>query len=316
MEIKRQKEKLILVTCLVLVIVAVLVNIISVFSAVKTKIVSEEKVALIRVLGPVYESKRYIELLHNYQENGSVKAIILRLETPGGTVAAAQEIYEEIEKVKAGGKKVVVSMGNIATSGGLYIACASDMILANQGTLTGSIGVLMEFPNLAGLFQKIGFRMEVVKSGAYKDIGAIDRNVSPEEQKILQGVVNESHEQFVEAILRNRSEAIKTKIAEKQKCEIKTITPEAVKKALLDIADGRVMSGRQALSIGLVDRIGNLDDAVDCAGKLSGMQGKPSIVEERKKSLFYEVFFDAESSIKGFLQKVQGCNAGPLYLWR
>ncbi|NOZ68632.1 MAG: signal peptide peptidase SppA [Deferribacteres bacterium] len=226
-----------------------------------------EKVAIVRVTGVIIDSGSVIEELKGYSKDNSVKAIVLRVDSPGGAVAPSQEIYEEILKIKKK-KKVVVSMGSVAASGGYYISAPADKIVANAGTLTGSIGVIMEIPNVKGLMEKVGIETEVIKSGKHKDMASVFKSMTPEERRILQSVLDDVHEQFIRAV----SEARGMKF-------------EDVKK----LADGRIFTGRMARELGLVDELGNLHDAVMLAGSLSGIKGEPSVVEKKEKFSFFDL---------------------------
>ena len=219
-----------------------------------------DRVALIRIEGIITDSREATEELKEYVKNPSIKAIVLRIDSPGGAVAPAQEIYEEVRKAVAK-KKVLVSMGSVAASGGYYIASPATRIIANPGTLTGSIGVIMEIPNIAGLMDKLGIKTEVVKSGRHKDIASIFRGIGKEEREILQGVLDNVHAQFIKAVAEGRK-----------------MLPSDVEK----IADGRVFTGEQALKAGLIDELGSLEDAVQAAAKLSGIKGEPVIVTKKE----------------------------------
>ena len=151
-----------------------------------------DKIAIVEIRGVISQSMDIIEEMHQYEEDDHVKAIILRIDSPGGGVGPSQEIYREVLKVKRK-KKVITSMGSVAASGGYYIACASDLIVANPGTLTGSIGVVMEFANLEELLKKIGIKGIVLKGGEHKDIGSPLREMTPEEKKIMQEVIDNVH---------------------------------------------------------------------------------------------------------------------------
>lgn len=220
-----------------------------------------EKVALIKIEGPIIDSKDIIDELKEYVKDPSIKAIVIRIDSPGGAVAPSQEIYEEIRKATSK-KKVVASMGSIAASGGYYIASPATKIISNPGTLTGSIGVIMEIPNIEGLMNKIGVKTEVIKSGKHKDIASIFRGIKKEEREILQNVLDNVHEQFIKAVAEGRK-----------------IHPDDVRK----IADGRIFTGEQALKLGLVDQLGNLEDAINIASKLAGIKGEPVIVSKKEK---------------------------------
>jgi len=202
--------------------------------------------------------------LHRLSQDDDVKAILLRINSPGGTVAAVQEIYTEIQRCRAKGKKVVASFGDVAASGGYYLGAAADRIVADPGTITGSIGVVMQVGNLEGLFQKVGVKLQVIKTGAYKDIGSVSRPMTEEERRLLQASIDDAYQQFTEAVRLGRR-----------------LTPEA----LAPLADGRIFTGRQAQAVGLVDDLGNLHDAVQIAIKLANLPEKPVILRQDKPSL-------------------------------
>jgi protease-4 len=162
-----------------------------------------DRVALIRIEGPIFDSKDTIDEIKDYMKDPSIKAVVLRIDSPGGAVAPSQEIYEEVRKAVVK-KKIVVSMGSVAASGGYYIASPATRIIANPGTLTGSIGVIMEIPNFQGLMNKLGIKTEVVKSGRHKDIASVFRSIGKEEREILQGVLDNVHEQFIKAVAEER----------------------------------------------------------------------------------------------------------------
>jgi protease-4 len=229
---------------------------------------SGDQIALIRIEGIITDAKEVTDLLTQYRDNDRIKAILLRIDSPGGAVVPSQEIYDSVLKIrKAGVKKVVTSMGTIAASGGYYIAAASDFIMANPGTLTGSLGVIMELSNVEGLLKKIGIESVVIKSGKNKDVGSPLREMTKEERLLLQNVSDDIHNQFIEAVAEGRSLEI-----------------EGVKR----LADGRVFTGRQAKEVGLVDGLGNLEDAVEKTAKLAGIEGKPEIIEMQRGFSFFE----------------------------
>jgi protease-4 len=198
-------------------------------------------------------------------------------------VGPSQEIYEEVRKLAAR-KKVVVSMGSLAASGGYYIAAPASVIYANPGTITASIGVLIKFSNLEGLFGKLGVSSTTIKTGAFKDAGAPDRPLSPEDRAMFQSLIDSTHEQFVKAVAEGRK-----------------LPVDEVRK----IADGRVLSGEQAKVLKLVDKLGNLPDAVEEAGRLAGISGEPSIIlPPKKKTNFLEMLAEgAEEKFNGVLSK-------------
>jgi protease-4 len=219
------------------------------------------KVGLVEITGTIASSGAAVDEISRFARDRTVKAIIVRLESPGGGVAAAQEIYDELVRVRTEGKPVVASMGGVAASGAYYIACGADSIVANPGTLTGSIGVIMSFPNTQELLKKVGIEMQVVKTGQFKDLGSMSRPITPEERQLVGDLIGDVYDQFV------------TVVAVERNLDI-----EAVKR----IADGRVMTGRQAYDLGLVDRLGGFRDAVTLAGELAGISGEPTVVKKRK----------------------------------
>jgi len=220
-----------------------------------------DKVAIIEIKGVIAQSSDVIEELLQYREDHGVKAIVLRIDSPGGGVGPSQEIYEEILKVRKE-KKVVTSMGSVSASGGYYIACASDVIVANPGTITGSIGVLMQFSSFEELFKKIGIKGVTLKAGAYKDAGSPFREMTPEEKRLMQLVLDNVHNQFIQAVAKGRN-----------------LDPAKV----TEYADGRIFTGEQAKEYGLVDKMGNLQDAIEEAARLGNISGKPNIIYPRRK---------------------------------
>jgi protease-4 len=222
-----------------------------------------DKVALLEVRGMIIDVQPVIEQLVKFTRDDSVKAVVFRIESPGGGVSPSQELYREIQRT-AQKKPVVASMGSVAASGGYYIASGGQKIYANPGTITGSIGVIAQFTNLEELFKKIGFRMEVVKSGAYKDVGNPGRAMTPEEREYLQKLLDSVHQQFIRDVARGRR------------------MPE---EKVREIADGRIFTGEQAKGLGLVDELGGLNDAIDAAAKMAGITGEPKLVYPEKKKI-------------------------------
>ena len=236
----------------------------------------KEQVAVVRVEGPILDSKQTITELQDFSQDPMVKAIVVRIDSPGGGVAPSQEIYNAVKRVKSDyNKTVVASMGTVAASGGYYIAVASDRVLANPGTLTGSIGVIMQMANFEELLKKVGVKNFVIKSGRYKDIGSPFREMKPEDRQLLQSVMDDVHRQFIEAVAEGRSLDI---------AEVELL------------ADGRVFTGRQAKDSLLVDELGDLTDAIQLAGKLSGIEGEPRVVEPVRQFSFRDFI---ESSFLG-----------------
>lgn len=242
---------------------------------------SGDRIAVIRIEGVIMDSQETIGELKRFSENPSVKAIVLRIDSPGGGVVPSQEIYDAVRQVRSKtSKTVIASMGNVAASGGYYIAAATDRIVANPGTLTGSIGVIMETANVEGLLQKIGVEGVVIKSGKFKDVGSPLRKMSEEERGLMQAVMDDVHKQFIEAVAEGRA----MELAEAQA-----------------VADGRIFTGRQAKEAKLVDELGNLDDAIQLAADVVGIEGEPKVVEPRRRFSVRELL---ESQFAGLLPKL------------
>jgi len=223
-----------------------------------------KKVAIIEIYGVINSSNDVIRQLKKYAKDNSIPALVLDIDSPGGGVVPSQEIHEEVLKIKKEGKKVVASLRGLGASGGYYVACASDTIVANPGTLTGSIGVIFEFPVMQELFRKLGVRFEVVKRGELKEVGTWNRPMTKEEKDLLQSVIDDTYYQFVEAVVEGRG-----------------LDPEKV----LEFADGRIFTGKQAKQLGLVDELGNLEDAISIAGKMGRIEGAPRTIKERPKKI-------------------------------
>jgi len=223
----------------------------------------EERIVLIRVEGVILDAQPTVSELKRYGENPLVKAIVLRIDSPGGGVVPSQEIHDAVKRVRQKYSKLVIaSMGTVAASGGYYIAAATDRIIANPGTLTGSIGVIMELANVEGLMKKIGVESIVVKSGARKDIGSPFRAMSPDDRRILQTVMDDVHSQFIEAVAEGRALDIT---------------------AVKALADGRIFTGRQAKDAKLIDDLGDLNEAIRLAADMAGIEGEPRVIEPRKR---------------------------------
>ena len=223
------------------------------------------EIAIVNIHGMLMDSRDIVQQLSDYRHNPQIRGVILRIDSPGGAVAPAQEIYSEILKLRANHKTVYASMGAVAASGGYYIACAADYVLANPGTLTGSISAVMALNNIEELTKKVGVKPNIIKSGKFKDLGSPLRAMTPEEHILLQGVVNDVHEQFVQAIARGRGLPLS---------EINRV------------ADGRIMTGQQALKLNLIDEVGGLEKTIDLLAKKIGIVGKPKVIEQKEKIPF------------------------------
>jgi protease-4 len=224
-----------------------------------------KNVGVVELTGMITDARKVIKDIKTFRDDAGVKAIVLRIDSPGGGVGPSQEIYREIEKTREKKKIIVASMGAVAASGGYYAASATDGIMANPGTITGSIGVIMGYTNFRDIFQKIGLTPVVIKSGEFKDMGSPLRTMTEQETQILQQFVDKVHQQFVNDAAKGRK-----------------MDPAEMGK----LADGRIYSGEEALSLGLIDRIGNLEDAIEWAGRLAGIEGEvtPVYIKEDKLS--------------------------------
>jgi protease IV len=222
-------------------------------------LMSGEGVGVLQIEGTIDSSREVLQELKRFGDLQGIKAVVLRIDSPGGGVAPTQEIFGEIDKMRKK-KPVIASLGSIATSGGYYIASACEQIVANPGTLTGSIGVIMELGNVEELMQKLGLKGYSIKSGPHKDIGSPFRPLTSEGREILQTLVDNVHGQFVRAVAKGRK-----------------MEEAKVRK----LADGRVYSGEQAKELGLVDVLGNMEDAIELAAKRAGIEGVPQVVYSR-----------------------------------
>ncbi len=220
-----------------------------------------EKVGVVEIKGLISDSKAAIKQLDRYRDDANIKAIVIRINSPGGAVGPSQEILREIEKIRPK-KKVVASMGTLAASGGYYIACGADLIMANRGTATGSIGVIMQFVNVEDLTKKLGLDIFALKSGRYKDAGSPFRPMTPEDKAYMQSLLDNIYQQFLKDVARNRK-----------------IPLEKVR----GLAEGRIYTGEEAKEVGLVDEFGNLPDAIERAGRLAGIKGKVEAVYPEKE---------------------------------
>lgn len=229
------------------------------------------KIGVVPINGIIRDADTIIEQMIAFRNDRQIKAIILRIDSPGGGVGPSQEIYSETRRTSRT-KKVVASLGSVAASGGYYVASAADSIVANPGTLTGSIGVLMEFVRVEELLKKIGVEMQVIKSGEFKDIGSPNRKMTHKEKEMLLTLLEDIRNQFVTAVSQGRN------------------MPE---EAVLELADGRIFSGRQAKDLGLVDSLGNFRDAVSVAKRLAHIKGEVKLVypQKRRRSFLWDLLF-------------------------
>ena len=245
----------------------------------KTDIFSKkEGVGIVELKGLIVSSEQTLKHLTEFRNNSNVKSIVLRIESPGGAVGAAQEIYQEVMRTNLV-KPVIASMGSMGASGGYYAALGAESIIANPGTMTGSIGVIVKFPNLEGLFEKIGYKSEVIKSGPLKDVGGGDRPLSEEERKLMQDLIDNVYDQFVRHIAAARG---------------------MEKETVRGLADGRIYTGEQALEVGLIDSLGNFTDAITIAADMGGLDVEnPRLIypEADRKFSLLNLLTSAEQSL-------------------
>lgn len=234
------------------------------------------RVAVVRLIGPIAESRSLVHDLDECRRDDQVRAVVVRIDSPGGGIAPSQEILQAMRGL-ASAKPVVVSMGNVAASGGYYVALGADSIMANPGSLTGSIGVIFSFITAEELMRKVGVELEVIKSGAHKDVGSWHRAPTPEERALLEGVVTDGWEQFVQEVMDGRHMSREDVVA---------------------LADGRVFTGRQALDAGLIDALGSEKDAIAMAARMAGIGGDPVVTEmSRRRPRWLELLEDGSATL-------------------
>jgi len=228
-------------------------------------------IGYVEVKGTIRNSRKVVEWIDKLSENSSIRAILVRIDSPGGGVAPSQEIYDALKRAREKGKPVVASIGSLGASGGYYIACAADKIVADPGSVTGSIGVIMQFPVIRDLLRKLGIDYEVIKSGEFKDIASPLRPMTDKERRLLKEVILDVYSQFVDVVAESRG---------------------LPKDSVLKIADGRILSGRQAYELGLVDTLGSQKVALDIARELGGIKGKPRLLKRKKRRIgLFDILF-------------------------
>lgn len=263
--------------CLIsLAVFVVLVGIVALLASDWDISSKKNRVGVVEIKGVITNSQETVKHLKEFRKDDSIKAIIVRIDSPGGAVGPSQEIYTEIRRTIRT-KPVVASMGSVAASGGYYIASAANTIVANAGTITGSIGVIIHFPNLKELLDKVGYKMTTIKSGPFKDIGNFNREMTPEEQSLIQDTIDEAYSQFVRDVAEGRN-----------------LPQEEVKK----VADGRIIMGEKARELKLVDQIGNFEDAVDKAAELGKIEGEPDVTYKKKKRTLLDLIAGSDANDK------------------
>ncbi|MFH1372929.1 MAG: signal peptide peptidase SppA [bacterium] len=220
-------------------------------------------IGVVEMFGPMTEEsgRPVIQQLDRWADSRSIKAIVVHINSGGGEVAISQEIHTAIRRASEQ-KPVVAAMAAVSASGGYYIACAGDRIIANPGTITGSIGVRMGFMTFRGLMEKLGVESETIKSGEFKDVCSFSRSMTKKEELMLQSVVMDAYEQFVQAVSEGRG---------------------MDKEEVYPLANGSIFTGLQAWNLGLVDTLGGLQEAAELAAELAGIEGEPQIVRPYKK---------------------------------
>ena len=256
-----------------------------------------DKVAIVPIEGEILDARETLDLLHNSANNTTVKAIVVRINSPGGAIAPSQEIYAAIREIRAKSKKpIVASMDSVAASGGFYIAAACDRIVANPGSITGSIGVIMQWLNTKDLVQWAKMKPETITSGAMKDAGSPYRDLTDQERAYFQHIVTQLHSQFVRAVAEGRSGKL---------------TVQDVAK----IADGRVFTGEEALELKLIDELGTIDDAVHEAAKSAGIKGEPGKIWPKRRETTLFDLLTGNSDAESLIQKVVSRRL-PQFLYR
>lgn len=248
-----------------------------------------KKIAVLDIRGPINSSEGLIKIIHAYRDDPTVAAVVLYVDSPGGSVAPVQEIYTELVRLRDKNKKIYAYMSTLGASGAYYVACSSEKIYASPGTLTGSLGVVMTFTNVEGLFGKIGLSSRTIKSGRYKDIGSPFRPMTPEEEALLGETVDDVYQQFLDTVVEARRPAIAAKLKAEGE---ESPSRYRVRHYVLKYADGRIFSGRQAQKAGFVDELGNFQQCLKDVAKEVGIKGRPPVVRKKlKEKSFYETLF-------------------------
>jgi len=283
----------VLLIMMIMVFSAVVFSV-SALSGKRKSLLASERVGVVTVDGVIIDARETVQQLEELGKDDSIRAVVVRIESPGGAVAPSQEIYGAVRELKKK-KKVIASIGSIGASGGYLIASATERIVANPGSITGSISTVMHLLNAEGLLKKIGLKPAVIKSGKYKDIGSPSREITPEERALLQAVIDDMNDYFIDTVAADRK-----------------MSREKVKA----IADGRIFSGRQARQAGLVDELGDMNHAIGLAGTMAGMKGKPEVVYAGKKKSYWDVLFkNSLSALVSEWKNQEAKMAGAYYVY-
>jgi protease IV len=256
-----------------------------------------DRIQVVDVEGELIESRAIVDQLKRYEDSNSVKAILLNVDSPGGGVAASQEIYTEIRRLREKKDKTIVAyLSSTGASGAYYVACAANRIVANPGTVVGSIGVIAEWVNYAELLEWAKLKEVVFKTGEFKDSGSASRPLTENERKYFQGLIDDMYVQFVEAVSSGR------------KLDLQEVR---------SVADGRVFTGRDAKERKLIDEIGNFQDAVDLTAKLAGISGKPRLLRlNRQRVTLLDVLTTDLSRLVPFNGQSMKSQIKFQYLWK
>ena len=248
----------------------------------------KDKIALMELKGTILSSEKFTKQLKKYRERSDIKALVLRINTPGGGVAASQEIYESVKRFRDSGKPVVASIASMGASGGYYAAIGATKIMANPGSITASIGVVANFPVIYGFLDMIKVEYKTLKSGKYKDTGSPFREFTEDDSLQMKLLIDDLYQQFVDAIVKERG---------------------IEKNHLIKIADGRILSGLQAFRAGLIDTLGTQEDAIDLAARLANLDKVPKIVSPGKKKVtVFDLLFEDLNETKALLNVVPAVN--------
>lgn len=256
---------------------------------------SFKKVGLVQISDVILSSEPSIKQLRAFREDDAIAGVLLRIDSPGGASAPSQEIFSEVMKFRDSNKPVVVSVGNMAASGGYYIASAATRIFANPSSITGSIGAIVEFPQYYKLLDKIGVSLNVIKAGGFKDMGSPQREMTPGDRALMQGIVDDIHHQFIRDVARARS-----------------MNADSLRR----IADGRIFTGAQALKARLVDTLGSFEDALAYLKETVGLSPKAAVVEKKPRESFLRTLVFGELAERFPFLKTPSMPAGPYFLFK
>jgi protease-4 len=252
------------------------------------------RVAVVELEGMILDVEDLLRDLRSHRDNPVVRAVVVRINSPGGVVGPTQEVHDALQRMREAGKPVVASLGAVAASGGYYVAVAADRIYANPGTLTGSIGVIIQMANVESLMKKVGVDYVVIKAGHFKDMGNVSRRMTAEERRVLQALLDDVHAQFIQAVAAGRR-----------------LDDATVRR----FADGRVFSGVQAKALGMLDELGGLEEAIDAAGQMAGLDVPPRVIPPRRRFSVFDLLRNEWGlGVRAVLRPALPVFKTPLYL--